>query len=197
MPDPQPALPPAGWHPDPTGTGQLRYWDGAAWTGSLRPEQTPHPAPPLFSGFDQPNGPSDPAPAAAPARTDPGESTRPGLPHEAGFFRSLFDLSFAADRQVTVKFARVLYTLAIAGSVAAWLLVALLIFVIGAYEGDSIFAVWGVLHLLVGWVIPLLTVAGVRVLLEVMIAQIRTSQYTAQLVQHSARPDAARARASN
>lgn len=23
---------PAGWHPDPTGRNELRYWDGAAWT---------------------------------------------------------------------------------------------------------------------------------------------------------------------
>jgi Protein of unknown function (DUF2510) len=24
--------PPAGWHPDPTGRNELRYWDGTAWT---------------------------------------------------------------------------------------------------------------------------------------------------------------------
>lgn len=28
---PAPALPPAGWYPDPVGQG-LRYWDGGAWT---------------------------------------------------------------------------------------------------------------------------------------------------------------------
>jgi uncharacterized protein YxjI len=26
---------PAAWHPDPTGRHQLRYWDGAAWTGHV------------------------------------------------------------------------------------------------------------------------------------------------------------------
>lgn len=25
----------AGWHPDPSGRHQLRYWDGAAWTDSV------------------------------------------------------------------------------------------------------------------------------------------------------------------
>jgi len=28
-------LPQAGWHPDPTGTHQQRYWDGARWTNHV------------------------------------------------------------------------------------------------------------------------------------------------------------------
>jgi hypothetical protein len=28
-----PALPPAGWYPDPTRPGGQRYWDGTGWTG--------------------------------------------------------------------------------------------------------------------------------------------------------------------
>lgn len=43
----QPAVP-AGWHPDPTVPGQLRYWDGATWTEHVQaaPQATPPTAPP-------------------------------------------------------------------------------------------------------------------------------------------------------
>lgn len=35
----EPALPPAGWHPDPWGSGDLRWWDGQAWSGHRTPQQ--------------------------------------------------------------------------------------------------------------------------------------------------------------
>lgn len=31
------SLPPAGWHPDPTNSEQLRFWDGVAWTHHTQP----------------------------------------------------------------------------------------------------------------------------------------------------------------
>lgn len=34
---------PAGWYPQP-GSGSLRYWDGAGWTGHLAPPAPPAPA---------------------------------------------------------------------------------------------------------------------------------------------------------
>ncbi len=39
--DAQPAadLPPMGWYPDPAGSSQERYWDGAQWTQNLRPSE--------------------------------------------------------------------------------------------------------------------------------------------------------------
>lgn len=37
-----------GWHPDPEGNQQLRYWDGQQWTSATQPlpQPTPPPAPP-------------------------------------------------------------------------------------------------------------------------------------------------------
>ena len=32
QPSEAPALPPAAWYPDPSGVGEMRYWNGTAWT---------------------------------------------------------------------------------------------------------------------------------------------------------------------
>ncbi|MEQ1737275.1 MAG: DUF2510 domain-containing protein [Rhodoglobus sp.] len=33
----QSTLPIAGWYPDPTGAGGLRWWGGLAWTEHVKP----------------------------------------------------------------------------------------------------------------------------------------------------------------
>lgn len=43
--------PPAGWHPDPEGRSQLRWWDGSQWTSATKPraiqEGPKDPPPPI------------------------------------------------------------------------------------------------------------------------------------------------------
>ncbi|MCV7252399.1 DUF4352 domain-containing protein [Mycobacterium hackensackense] len=50
---------PAGWYPDPDGTGGQRYWDGTAWTEHLTPAQAP-PAPPVPAAPAEPSAPQEP-----------------------------------------------------------------------------------------------------------------------------------------
>jgi len=38
---PPPALPAAGWYPDPQGPGTARWWDGGRWTEAMRPLDGP------------------------------------------------------------------------------------------------------------------------------------------------------------
>lgn len=52
-------LPPAGWHPDPKGAAQLRYWDGRSWTEHVAPHPelsptAPGPAVPPAQGQSPP-----------------------------------------------------------------------------------------------------------------------------------------------
>ncbi len=76
---------PAGWYPDPEQAGQLRYWDGAAWTDHRSPVQQPAapqtpeppaapaaPEPPAEPSFSEPLG-ADRAPDSDPEPTPPGE----------------------------------------------------------------------------------------------------------------------------
>lgn len=39
-----PQQPPAGWYPDPAGSGGERFWDGGAWSQSTRDKEVPEPA---------------------------------------------------------------------------------------------------------------------------------------------------------
>jgi hypothetical protein len=54
-----PGRTPAGWYPDPSGSGQQRYWDGSQWTDQYAPGAGTAPA-------QQPGGAPAPARPAGP-----------------------------------------------------------------------------------------------------------------------------------
>lgn len=80
---PPPPQPPAGWYRDPTGQGDARYWDGAAWTDSVSrsgvtlqvavPPEHLHVPPTPGSEYRSPAPPPQPAPQYVP----PAESRPP------------------------------------------------------------------------------------------------------------------------
>jgi len=44
-PNPYPGMVPPGWHPDPSGQQEWRWWDGTRWTDHTWSEPPPPPAP--------------------------------------------------------------------------------------------------------------------------------------------------------
>jgi Domain of unknown function (DUF4352)/Protein of unknown function (DUF2510) len=56
---------PAGWYPDPDGSGGQRYWDGSRWTEHQSPA-TPEPAEPLGSDHSGAHRAPDPEPEPTP-----------------------------------------------------------------------------------------------------------------------------------
>lgn len=98
-----------------------------------------------------------------------------------GFFSALFDLNF--DQFVSVRYAKFIYTLLLVlialALVFLWLIPALTAF----SEGIGV----GFLVLILGWipvaVVGLFQLIVVRILLEFVIATVRTSENTAKLVE--------------
>lgn len=105
-----PAAVPANWYPDPSGLGELRYWDGASWASTVaiqgqtyeRPLPPPPPQPSYSDSWyaQSPSGPAPFAPgpyAQQPYRPAPSprEEPQPRLPPRAalialvGFFAGL------------------------------------------------------------------------------------------------------------
>lgn len=72
---------PAAWYPDPAGSGQQRYWDGAAWTNHLR---VPEPVAPQFPP-PQVAAPQYAAPQFVPQQAAaPVQPTQPERPNPYG-----------------------------------------------------------------------------------------------------------------
>lgn len=71
--------PAAGWHPDPTGRHEYRYWDGTDWTGDVADQGT--------TAFDPIGGPPTPeaGPSPADAPTAIGDATGPFGPQPGGY----------------------------------------------------------------------------------------------------------------
>ncbi|MEW1903096.1 MULTISPECIES: RDD family protein [unclassified Streptomyces] len=68
-------VPQAGYYPDPSIPGYIRYWNGGAWVpGTSRPAPSDDAAPPHSPAVTDP---ADPVPASAPAPTPPVAPERP------------------------------------------------------------------------------------------------------------------------
>lgn len=95
-----PQHPPAGWYPDPAGSGGERFWDGVAWSQSTRAKavpppalETPGPAPSAGYGGQQPynqygqQGYGQQGYGQAPQYAGyQGYAPQPRLPRPAGFW---------------------------------------------------------------------------------------------------------------
>lgn len=111
---------------------------------------------------------------------------------DPNFIRALFDLNF--EHFVAIKFAKVIYVLGIALNLLAWLGWVVFFFIAGAatnsmsYYGNEggFLIILGVLALLFGWIFVLINVIVLRVVIELVIAQVRTAQNTTKLAAHSA-----------
>ena len=101
----------------------------------------------------------------------PGAPGAPTAPASPGFFTSLFDTSF--DRFVTPVVAKVAYLVVIVAVGLTWVAN-----VVGALLADP---PYGLVVLVVGGVIALVTVIGARVLIEAVLALIRLSEDTRAL----------------
>ena len=153
----------------------------AAPEPSTPPVAVPPATPPAIAGAQgsgppasspPPPPPGGPPPTAAGGGDAGGGGEPVGLPSQAGFLQSLFDLSFT--QFVTPKIVKVLYVLSMIGIGLTYLA-----FVVSAFNYNSGF---GLLTLLVlGPLLSLFYLAWVRVLMEIAIVFFRIHESTADI----------------
>lgn len=139
---------------------QIRYWNGQSWTDQVQP--------------------------VSPTPTSAADTIRrPGIESGPGLLPTLFDFKLRADRSATIKIARFVYVALSFASILLWLSLVLTAFVAAASTEFLEFVVIGVITLVVGAVLVAAFIAAVRVLLEFILANIRTAQHTALLLEYA------------
>lgn len=107
---------------------------------------------------------------------------------EPGFFRALFDFRF--ETFIAVRWAGIVYLLAIIVAALSWLATIITGIAAGSAAGLSA-AYWGeeptfnsvplLLALFFGWIVPALWVIFVRLILELIVASVKTAEHTKRL----------------
>lgn len=107
------------------------------------------------------------------------QGTQASTTEAKSFFSALFDIKF--DTFITNKFASVIYMIMIALT-GLQLLVVWLIPAFTAFVSDDVPAFLGVIWLLFGWIVPLFSLVCYRMILEFIVAGVRTAQNTTELL---------------
>lgn len=109
-------------------------------------------------------------------------------PQQSGFFKSLFDIRF--DNFIAVKWAGFIYIIAIVvaalsylGTIIAGISAGVAAGTASAYmTGGPSFSIWPLLIAIIfGWIIPALWVIGVRLVLELIVSNIKTAEHTKRI----------------
>ncbi|MGJ7559364.1 DUF4282 domain-containing protein [Brevibacterium casei] len=116
-----------------------------------------------------------------------------GQPSEPGFLKSLFDFRF--ENFVAVRWAGIIYLLAIIVAGLWWLGAILSAIAIGAaantptmFNPEPSFNAWPlVLTIVFGWIGPALWVIFVRLVLELIVASVKTAEHTKRIADSSGR----------
>lgn len=109
---------------------------------------------------------------------------------DSGFFKSLFDFRF--DNFIAVRWAGFIYVIAIVVAVLSWLGTIVGGIVTGAaagaaagfYSNAPSFSPWPLLLAIIfGWIVPALWVIFVRLVLELIVANVKTAENTKRIAE--------------